>query len=299
MDHKSPFDLGSSHAYSAWRDAKLRDYPASAAEVIVPVEDVRHLMPDEHQRLRDVCAKTNFVIYQSRQGGADKDIPRALGAQYGLTRLDDNMLADDDAVTSLRHVADKSGRGYIPYSNKRLLWHTDGYYNPPARRIRAFLLHCVSPAESGGDNALLDHEIAYIRLRDADPAYIQALMEPDAMTIPPNTEAVEQTRAAETGPVFSVDPETGCLHMRYTSRTRSIVWKDDPATRAAVAFLESLLAGEEPCVFHHRLAANEGILCNNVLHNRSAFEDNVQSGRSRLLYRARYYDRIAGTRCSI
>jgi hypothetical protein len=122
-------------------------------------------------------------------------------------------------------------------------------------------------------------------------------MEPDAMTIPPNTEGGEQTRDAETGPVFSIDPATGCLHMRYTSRTRSIVWKDDPATRAAVAFLESLLAGGEPCVLHHRLAANEGILCNNVLHNRSAFEDNVQNGHSRLLYRARYYDRIAGTQC--
>jgi hypothetical protein len=35
-----------------------------------------------------------------------------------------------------------------------------------------------------------------------------------------------------------------------------------------------------------------GVLCNNVLHDRSAFVDapDIQ----RLLYRARYYDRIAG-----
>lgn len=299
MRHVSPFDLDSTQTYLDWRAAKLRDYPANAAGIIVPIADPRQLTPDEHRQLTRVCAKTNMAIYTSRQGGEDKEIPRALGARFGLARLDDNMLADDDALTSLRHVAEKSGRGYIPYSNKRLLWHTDGYYNPPARRIHAFLLHCVSPAASGGENALLDHEIAYIRLRDANPAYVQAFMAPDAMTIPPNIEGGEETRAAETGPVFSVDPDTGCLHMRYTSRTRSIVWKDDPATRAAVACIETLLADDEPFMFRHRLAANEGILCNNVLHNRSAFEDNVDDGRTRLLYRARYYDRIAGTECSI
>ena len=32
------------------------------------------------------------------------------------------------------------------------------------------ILHCVRPARQGGDNRLLDHEMAYIALRDADPA---------------------------------------------------------------------------------------------------------------------------------
>jgi hypothetical protein len=36
-----------------------------------------------------------------------------------------------------------------------------------------------------------------------------------------------------------------------------------------------------------------GLVCNNVLHERSAFED--APGRPRLLYRARYVERIAGT----
>jgi hypothetical protein len=34
-------------------------------------------------------------------------------------------------------------------------------------------------------------------------------------------------------------------------------------------------------------------VCNNVLHERSAFEDDP--ARPRLLYRARYVERIAGT----
>jgi alpha-ketoglutarate-dependent taurine dioxygenase len=223
-----------------------------------------------------------------------KDIPRRLGAHFGLHRLDSNLLADDDSITSIEAVPGKSGRGYIPYSNRRLLWHTDGYYNPETRRIRAFLLHCVQPAAEGGENALLDPEVAYIRLRDANPDYVRALMAPDAMTIPPNTEEGAE-RPASVGPVFSVDSTDGNLHMRYTARTRSIVWKDNTSTVAAVRFFEQLLADDSSLVLRYRLAAGEGLICNNVLHNRTAFRDNEQGGARRLLYRARYYDRIAGT----
>jgi len=242
-----------------------------------------------------ICRKTNMVLYASRQGGReDKAMARALGEQFGLHRLDNNMLADDDGITSLQVVAGKSQRGYIPYSNKRLLWHTDGYYNAPEARIRAFVLHCVSPAAEGGENRLLDHEIVYILLRDANPDHIRALMQHDAMTIPANIESGEETRAASVGPVFSVDA-AGNLHMRYTARTRSIEWKQDAATREAVRFLEHLLAGDSPYIFRHRMAAGQGLVCNNVLHNRTAFTDDVDKGIARLVYRARYYDRIAGT----
>jgi alpha-ketoglutarate-dependent taurine dioxygenase len=192
-------------------------------------------------------------------------------------------------------VPGKSQRGYIPYSDKRLLWHTDGYYNSADNRIRAFVLHCVSPAAQGGENSLLDHEIAYILMRDANPDYVRALMAPDAMTIPANTEAGVETRPAVTGPVFSVDPAGGNLHLRYTARTRSIEWKQDAATRAAVQFLENLLAGESPYVFRHVMAAGQGLMCNNVLHNRTAFTDDADRGIARLVYRARYYDRVRGT----
>ena len=206
------------------------------------------------------------------------------GADYNQ-RL--NGLSDD--------VPGKSDRGYIPYSNRRLLWHTDGYYNPPERRVRAFVLHCVSPAASGGENALLDPEIAYLLLRDANPEHIRALMQPDAMTIPANTEEGGEGRPAQTGPVFSIDPATDCLHMRYTARTRSIEWKADAATQSAVQALERLLADDSPYVFRYRLAAGEGLLCNNVLHNRTGFADAADKGVSRLIYRARYHDRIVGT----
>jgi alpha-ketoglutarate-dependent taurine dioxygenase len=292
----SPFTPESADAYVNWRKAKLKDYPVNAAALRVEVDDPRALSEAEQRRMLQVCRKTNMVIYASRLGGlADKQIPSRLGEQFGLARLDSNLLADEDAVTSLQVVPEKSGRGYIPYSSRRLLWHTDGYYNPPERRVRAFVLHCVSPAASGGENALLDPEIAYLRLRDENPEFIRALMAPDVMTIPANTEEGGENRPAQTGPVFSIDPATGSLHMRYTARTRSIEWKQDAATQRAVKALEQLLAGGSPHVFRYRLAAGEGLLCNNVLHNRTEFADEVDKGIARLIYRARYYDRIRGT----
>lgn len=290
---ESPFSIENDGLYRRWRAWKLENYPDRAEDLVVAVRDPRATTPSEADRLAQVCRKANMVIYRSGLGGlADKDIPCRLGERFGLRRLDANLLADEDSITSLEVVPGKSGRGYIPYSNRRLLWHTDGYYNPPARRIRAFVLHCVSPAATGGENALLDPEIAYLRLRDADPDHVRALMAPDAMTIPPNTEEGAE-RPASTGPVFAIDSTGGNLHMRYTARTRSIRWKDDAATRAAVRALEALLADDAPGVFRYRLNAGEGLLCNNVLHSRTAFED--ADGARRLLYRARYYDRIAGT----
>jgi len=290
------FNLENNAAYAAWREAKLDNYPVNSDALRVEVNDPNNLSKDEYYRLLQVCRKTNMAIYAGLTGGVeDKQLPRRVGEQFGLTHFDSNLLADDDAVTSLRFEPEKSGRGYIPYSNRRLLWHTDGYYNPPDRHVRAFILYCVSPAAHGGENALLDPEIAYLRLRDEDPDFIRALMAPDVLTIPANMEEIGSVRPEQTGPVFSVDPVTGSLHMRYTARTRSIVWKPDKATQNAVQALERLLAADSPYVFRYCLAAGEGLLCNNVLHNRTEFTDAVDKGVIRLIYRARYYDRIRGT----
>jgi alpha-ketoglutarate-dependent taurine dioxygenase len=292
----NPFLFGNHDAYRRWRDRKLAAYPQCAAELVVEIRNPRAPTAAESAQIRHLCRTANMAIYAGPAGeAADKEIPCRLGAHFGLHRLDRNLLADEDAITSLEVAAEKSGRGYIPYSNRRLLWHTDGYYNPPTRRIRAFVLHCARPAASGGENALLDPEIAYILLRETDPECVRALMAADAMTIPANTEAGELIRDAQGGPVFEVDPQTGCLHMRYTARTRSIAWKQDPSTAAAARRLEELLAGESPYVFRHRLEAGQGLLCNNVLHNRTEFTDDAAGGRTRLVYRARYHDRIAGT----
>lgn len=292
---EAPFFPDNEKAYRRWREDKLDDYPATAEKLIVEVNDPRALTVAEREDILRVCRKTNMAIYAAHMDRVeDKAIPRALGEQLGLRTIDSNMLADDDGITSLQTVPGKSQRGYIPYSNKRLLWHTDGYYNKTESCIRAFVLHCVSPAAQGGENCLLDHEIAYILMRDANPDFIRALMAPDAMTIPANTESGRETRPPSVGPVFSVEA-SGDLHMRYTARTRSIAWKQDALTREAVHFLENMLANDSPYIFHHRMEAGQGLICNNVLHNRTAFTDDGDAGITRLVYRARYYDRIRDT----
>jgi hypothetical protein len=136
----------------------------------------------------------------------------------------------------------------------------------------------------------MDPEIAYILSRDENPDFIRALMHPYAMEIPPNDEGDGNIREAQSGPVFSVFGDDATLHMRYTARTRSIKWREDETTTAAVSFLGDLLNSDSPYIFRHRMAAGEGVLCNNVLHNRTGFEDDKTRQRSFL--RARYFDRI-------
>ena len=123
---------------------------------------------------------------------------------------------------------------------------------------------------------------------------VAALMHPEAFVIPPNELEGETLRGARPNPVFYVDAGSGALCMNYSMRKRNILWRSDAATDAAVDFLDDLLNGDGPYVFRHRMAAGEGLLCNNVLHDRAGFA-NDPAGPGRLMYRGRYFDRIAGT----
>ncbi len=289
-----PFALSAHQDYMAWREWKLKQYPASVAELMVPVQDPAQLSAVEHAALLARCRKANMAIYRvSGERVVDKTVIRALGRQFGLQRLDMNLRADEDSITAIRVVPTSAETHYIPYTNRPLNWHTDGYYNRLDEQVRAIVMHCVSASASGGDSLFLDPEIVYILMRDENPDYIHALMQPDAMTIPANIEQGREIRAAQAGPVFSLEKGTHALHMRYTARTRSIIWKDDPAVRNAIGFLGELLDSDSPYLFRHRLQAGQGIICNNVLHKREAFADD--DNQVRLLYRARYHERIHDT----
>jgi len=287
----SPFDLEDPASYRASRKVKLAEAPRTQEELIVEIGDPRRLSDAEHQAILGLCRRANMAIYAGATGDdPDKSIPTLLGARFGLHRLDHNRGADEDAITALQVQGDARHAGYIPYTTRPIAWHTDGYYNDPSHQIHGLLLHCVRPAEQGGENALLDPEIAYILVRDQDPDLIPALMHPKCMTIPANQDE-GAPRPDRPGPVFSVRAD-GRLHMRYTDRSRSIRWRDDPLTAAAVACLKSVLRKPSPWHFQARLESGWGLISNNVLHTRTAFTD---GSATRLLYRARYYDRITGT----
>lgn len=291
MSYKNnPFDPDDHVAYEAWKTHKLKGYPQAAEELIVEVNDPCDLSEAEREAILLRCAKTNMAVYKSNTGtDPGKLIPATLGAQLGLHHLDRNMGADDDGITALQVVDGQWRERYIPYTNRPIHWHTDGYYNGLDQQINSLLLHCVQPADEGGENALFDHEIAYIRLRDMNPNYIRALMAPDAMTIPANIEHGSMVRPARSGPVFSTRSD-GSLHMRYTARTHSIEWNTDATTQAAVSALKTLLVSEDPFIYRLTLQPGWGLISNNVLHNRSGFNDGPN--HTRLLYRLRYFDRV-------
>jgi hypothetical protein len=288
----NPFDLSQPSAYPAWRDATLASQPRQATDLIVDVADPRALSGLEREALLRRCHVANMAIYRSPVVAEDKGIPLQLARQLGLHQLDGNWLADEDGISPIAVAAPTGERtAFIPYTNRPIKWHTDGYYHPETRPIRAMVLHCVRPARRGGDTALMNHEMAYIALREANPEWVRALMAPDAMTIPERLDDDGTARPEQAGPVFMVDALSGQLHMRYTARTRSIQWKSDAATQDAVAFLAEFLASDSPHIFRLRLEAGMGLVCNNVLHDRSGFDDDPQAPR--LLYRARYLDRLA------
>jgi hypothetical protein len=285
----SPFDLSDQAAYRDWRDRKLAAAPSGTDELLVEVSRPAALSSAERRALVERCARCNMAVYAAPAHDGSPDVPRQIGAQLGLRTLDFNHLADEDGITPLAATDSGPRSGFIPYTNRAIRWHTDGYYNPPERRIRAMILHCVERAEEGGENRLFDHELAYVALRDADPKCVAALMQDDVMTIPARSEEGEVARADQSGPVFSVASD-GRLHMRYTARTRSIAWKDDPGVRAAANLLLQVLESD-PRVLRLRLEPGMGIVCNNVLHDRSAFTDSAV--HRRLILRGRFYEPVA------
>ena len=285
----SPFSLDEAEAYHAWRQQKLEQRPA-VEDLIVALENPFQLNALEKSRVQDLCRRCNVAIYKISNDyqSTDKELVQQLGLQFGLSHLDDNLRADEDDITSLT-VTEQQGNQYIPYTNRPLSWHTDGYYNAPQHQVRGFILHCAQPAVEGGENSLIDHELVYMRLRDENPAYIEALMHPEAMTIPPNVDAGTEIRGACIGPVFSIDALSGSLHMRYSARKRNIEWRDNELTREAADLITEILDIDD-LAYKYRLKAGEGVICNNILHKRSGFNDS-QDGK-RLMYRARYYDRV-------
>lgn len=285
-----PFDLDDTEAYLRWRDEKLSRAIVDSNELIVEIADPLHVTPSERAALLSLCQRSNMAIYASPVA-MDEIMLREFGAQFGLADLDANWLADKHGISRITvSNPDNQRQIYIPYTDRAIKWHTDGYYNPPERQIRGMLLHCVRNAGTGGENRVMDHEIAYLLLRDQDPDIIRALSAPDVMTIPARVDEFDGVREAQTGPVLSVDAQ-GNLHMRYTARTRSIEWKQDASTLAAVAQLEKILDSDSPHIHRLKMESGMGLICNNVLHDRSAFTDDPN--HPRLLFRARYLDRLA------
>jgi len=290
----SPLYAPKTAAYSDWRAKKLAWWPSNPDALKIGIESLETVPMQKIHAIKNLCEKTNIAIYECENDSVSPEKILTFSKRFGLGERDMHLLSDEDGITALENKDKGADKTYIPYTNKGLNWHTDGYYNDPSHRIRSMLLHCERAAERGGETSFLDPEIAYIYLCDENPAYIEALSHPETMTIPANIEAGQNTeiRPVQSGPVFELDDATGHLYMRYTTRKRNVEWRNDPITQDALAFLRALLDDEDGPALSIKLQPGQGILTNNALHCRTAFEDS-EDKMGRRLYRGRFFDRIA------
>jgi hypothetical protein len=287
-----PFELALAADYGAWRAEKLRA-AERGAPTFVEIGDLGNPNAAEIGALKTACEASNMAFFRARPDPEDSETRKSLARfvrAAGLHEYESHRSGDHDGVVSIEVTQQPRKAGFIPYSDLPINWHTDGYYayRSPDRMIRAMALYCVRNAASGGENGFFDPDIAYIRLRDADPRFIEALSHPQALTIPDFGEE-SGGHGAVAGPVFAVSG--GRLAMRFTIRKRNVIWREDPMLDAARGKLSEILASD-PLVVHARLSPGEGILCNNVLHDRTGFVD--RQSRGRLLLRVRSYDVVGG-----
>jgi len=290
----SPFLLENDTGYQQWKKTKLERYSLYNPNRIIKIPGHACLRSDGLAEFAVQLQTFNFSFFEIDTAGKtfSTDDFLKFGCQFGLHRVDANSCSESNGVTliSVAEPSDKRSR-YIPYTTRALSWHTDGYYNPIDSRIDAFSLYCVNPAGQGGNNFILDHEMVYMQVRDTDPELLVALMDPSVMVVPANISNKRVVRGPESGPVFIVDNETGRLNMRYSSRPQNIGWKPDALTKRAVNLVRELLM-DSGYIAKLKLKNGQGIICNNVLHGRSAFMDGPTGGTSRMYYRARYYDAV-------
>ena len=284
----SPFLLENQTEYKKWRDNKLAQYPASKNKILVKLNN-SNLNNNSINLLRDSINKYNFGIYEFNSKLTNEYLKKFC-SKLKLLQSVSNLLADENDISNITNQnterKQSSGVEYIPYTNKQLNWHTDGYYYPIDSAVKSFLLHCEHPAKSGGENILLDHEIMYIFLRDHNTDYIKILMQNDIMEIPGNKNI--NGSSSIKGPVFYID-EKNFLNMRFTSRQQNIIWQKSDMIKKIKDYIFSFIAEDNYYTFNILLRENQGYIANNVLHKRKEY---VDGDKKRLLKRLRFSERV-------
>lgn len=294
-----PFNLSHQAEFEHWARFKLSLYVAARIKqqmCPVVINSDGRLLPSQLTEILSNIACYNFATYRVEdKGDFNTESLSRLGQSLGLKNLDDNLCAEEDLVSvisdSSAHVtAGNPKQRYIPYTNKALSWHTDGYYNPYHQRVQAFILHCQQPADHGGENSLIDPDLIYLALRRSNPEFIDVLSRNDVMRIPENRQGDTCLREETASPVFLTSDNNSRLAMRFSQRKRHIIWRDDALTQDALGKLNELLDNDSDWHINVRLKAGEGIISNNVLHCRKAYQD--RDGHRRVFLRARYYNAI-------
>ena len=263
-----------------WAEEKERNIPHNIDGIIVNIHDINNVKISEIAKIKETINKCNSCIYSSKIALKANTNLLKFVESLGMRTYDRNNIESNEISTITPLENNKIN--YIPYTDKSLNWHTDGYYDK--KSIFSWLLHCVHPATHGGENYLLDHELAlreYV-LRHDD---INNLMSEDALTIP---ESKDTSRSEISTYIFSVKNQYKKLHMRFSMRKDNI--GTSPKAGDAVTKLKEII--ENDCAKYsltYKLQRNEGIITNNILHGRKAFKDDKVK---RKLLRIRSYERL-------
>lgn len=270
-----------SNEFKQWALEKEDNIPLNIDDLIVKIHDINHATLAEISNIKDIIKRFNYCIYQSKVGlNAQADLMN-FAQSIGMETYDTNNI-HNSPISLIMSLETKNALNYIPYTNKKLNWHTDGYYDE--KPIFSWLLHCEEPAYSGGENYLLDHELA---IREYIIKYdnLESLSSLDAFTIPGNTHA---NRGETKGYICDNDNEYKKFHMKFSMREKNM--KLNEQSKTAIMRMKKII--KEDCKKYcltYKLSKNEGIVSNNILHGRNSFEDGKAM---RKLYRIRSYERI-------
>ena len=263
-----------------WAEEKERNIPQNIDGISVNIHDINNVKTSEIAKIKETINRYNSCIYSSSVPLESNITLLKFAELVGMRTYDCNNLESNE-ISTITPV-ENNKINYIPYTDKPLNWHTDGYYD--RKPIFSWLLHCVNPATQGGENYLLDHELAfreYVIRHDS----INNLMAGDALSIP---ESRETSRSEISTYIFSFENQYKKLHMRFSMRKDNI--DTSPTASADVTKLKKII--ENDCAkysFTYKLQKNEGIITNNILHGRKVFKDDKVK---RKLLRIRSYERL-------
>ena len=264
-----------------WSAKKDLNIPSNINDLKVSISDINHVSKTEISQIKQKLTKFNCCIYASGTDLDDNSKIMRFAQSLGMRTYDSHNI-DDSAISTISADKNENNMRYIPYTNKGLNWHTDGYYD--SKPIFSWLLHCIEPALSGGENFLLDHELAireYI-LKYDDIIY---LTNNETFSIP--TDEVAK-REITSNYVCDMNNEYKKLHMNFSMRKENIILNKD--SESAMSKLIKII--KEDCKKYHltyKLSKSEGIVSNNILHGRNAFKD----GRGmRKILRIRSHERL-------
>ncbi len=263
-----------------WAEEKEKNIPQNSDGILVNIHDINNVKTSEIDKIKETIYKYNSCIYSSKIALKSNTNLLKFVELVGMRTYDCNNIESNEisTITPLQN----SKINYIPYTDKLLNWHTDGYYDK--KSIFSWLLHCVNPATQGGENYLLDHELVlreYL-LRNDD---INNLMAEDALTIPASKDT---SRPEISTYIFSFKNKYRRLHMRFSMRKDNI----GTSAKASPAIIKLKEIIENDCAKYsltYKLQKNEGIITNNILHGRKAFKDDKVK---RKLLRIRSYERL-------